>query len=127
MKTPSFEQIVLLIAFILLPLLNFVMQRIKRRLKSQTPEKEPVAQIRRQAQATPAPLPTPRASRNRVHGSQAPTISTPLSRSHFTKRALLGTSRDVRRGIILMTILGPCRAFDPPGEIEPGNRLLSVK
>lgn len=126
MKTPSFEQIVLLIAFILLPLLNFVMQRIKRRLKSQAPQEEPVAQIRRPAQATPAPPPTPRASRNRVHESQAPTISTPLSRSHFTKRALLGTSRDVRRGIILMTILGPCRTFDPPGEIEPGNRLLSV-
>ena len=115
MKTPTLEQIVLLIVFILLPLLNFVIQRIQRRRKRQTPEKEPVAQIRRQAQATPAPPPTPRASRSRVHGPQAPTISTPISVSHVTERSLLGTSRDVRRGMILMTILGPCRAFDPPG------------
>jgi hypothetical protein len=115
MKTPTFEQILLLIAFILLPLLNFVMHRMKRRLKSQTPEEESVTQIRRQPQATPAPPQTARASRNRVHESQAPTVSTPLSRSHFTKRSLLGTSRDVRRGIILMTILGPCRAFDRQG------------
>lgn len=127
MKTPTFEQILLLVVFILLPLLNFVMQRIQRRLKRQTPEKEPVAPIRRQVPATPAPPPTPRASRDRILGSQAPTIATPLSRSHFTKRLLLGTGRDVRRGIILMTILGPCRTFDPPGRLEPDNRLLSVK
>lgn len=127
MKTPTFEQIVLLIVFILVPLFNFVMQRIKRRLKSQAPQEERVAQIRRPAQATPAPPPTALASRNRVHESQSPTIATPLSRGHFTKRLLLGTSRDVRHGIILMTILGPCRTFDPPGQLEPGNRLLSVK
>jgi hypothetical protein len=116
MKTPTFEQILLLIVFILLPLFNFVRQRIQRRLKQKTLEKEPVAQIRRHAQATPAPPPTPRASRSRVHGPQAPTISTPISVSHVTKKSLLGTSRDIRRGIILMTILGPCRTFDPPGE-----------
>lgn len=127
MKTPTLEQIVLLIVFILLPLFNFVMQRMKTRPKSHTPKEEPAAPIRRQAPATPAPPPTPRASRSRVHGPQAPTISTAISMSHVTKRSLLGTSRDIRRGIILMTILGPCRTFDPPGEIEPGNRLLSVK
>jgi hypothetical protein len=32
------------------------------------------------------------------------------------QRALvrLGSRRDVRRAIVLMTILGPCRALDPP-------------
>jgi hypothetical protein len=114
METPTFEQILLLIVFILLPLFNFVRQRIQGRLKQKTSEKEPVAQIRRQAQATPAPPPTPRASHSRVHGPQAPIISTPISVSHVTKRSLLGTIRDVRRGMILMAILGPCRAFDPP-------------
>ena len=113
MKNPSFEQILLLIAFILLPLLNFVIKRLRRPLEDRIPQ-APVAQIRRQAQATPAPPPTPRASHNRVHGSQAPTVSTPLSTSHFTKRSLLGTPGDVRRGIVIMTVLGPCRAFDPP-------------
>lgn len=115
MKTPSLEQIVLLIVFILLPLFNLVMQRMKRRPKSQPPKEEPATPIRRQAQATPPPPPTPRAFRHQDYGSQAPTISTPRSRSHTTKRLLLETSQDVRRGIIHMTILGPCRAFDPPG------------
>ena len=93
---------------------NFVIKRVRRRLEDQKPEEESVTQLRRQAQATPAPLPTPRTSRNRVRESQAPIVLPPLARSHFTKRSLLGTPRDVRRGIILMTILGPCRAFDPP-------------
>ena len=27
----------------------------------------------------------------------------------------LGSRRDIRRGMVLMTILGPCRALEPPG------------
>jgi hypothetical protein len=113
MQTPSFEQIILLIIFILAPLIYFVMQRVGRRLENQIPEEESVAQVRQQVQVIQTPPPTPRASRTRVHGLQAPTISAPLSTSRFTKKSLFGTSRDVRRGIIIMTILGPCRAFDP--------------
>jgi hypothetical protein len=30
------------------------------------------------------------------------------------RKALLENPHDARRGIILMTLLGPCRAFDPP-------------
>jgi hypothetical protein len=105
MHTPSFEQIILLIIFILAPLIYFVMQRVGRRLENQIPEEESVAQVRQQVQVIQTPPPTPRASRTRVHGLQAPTISAPLSTSRFTKKSLFGTSRDVRRGIIIMTIL----------------------
>jgi hypothetical protein len=91
----AFGQIILLSVFILVPLIKFVMQRVRRRLEDQIPEEESVTQIRRQAQATPAPLPTPRASRNRVRELQA-IVLTPLARSHFTKRSLLATPRDVR-------------------------------
>jgi len=88
-------------------------------MDDQISTEEPVNQIRQQPRAAPAPPPTPRAtsraSPNRAHGSQAPTVATPLTQSHFTKRPLLGAKGDVQRGIIVMTILGPCRAFDPPG------------
>ena len=119
MENLGFGQILLLIVFILVPLILFVMRRVRRRLEDQIPEEESVTQIRRQAQATPAPLPTPPASRNRARELQAPIVLTPLARSHFTKSSLLGTPRDVRRGIILMTLLGPCRAFDPPDQPIP--------
>jgi hypothetical protein len=113
MQAPSFEQIILLIVLILAPLINFVMQRVRRRLENQIPQEESVAQVRRQVQVIPTRPPTPRASRDRVHGLQSRAVSTPPSRNRFTKSSLLGTTRDVRRGIIIMTLLGPCRAFDP--------------
>ena len=123
MKNLGFGQIVLLIIFIVLPLVNFVAQRVRRRLEDKTPaEEKPPAQVPGHAQAAPALPPTPRASRNRVRELQAPIVSTPSSTSYFTKRSLLRTTRDVRRGIILMTVLGPCRASDSP---DP-RRLESV-
>jgi hypothetical protein len=109
MKNLSFGQILLLIVFILVPLINFLMHRARRRLETQTPRDEALAQMRRQAQATPAPAPTPRAARE----VQEPTVTAPLYRRRFSQRALLENRRDVRRGIIIMTILGPCRTFDP--------------
>jgi hypothetical protein len=36
------------------------------------------------------------------------------SRTPFYRRALLENQRDVRRRFIMMTLLGPCRTFDPP-------------
>jgi len=113
MKNLSFGQIILLIVFILVPLINFLMQRGRRRLEDQTAQDGAATQMRRQAQATPALAPTPRASRNLVREAQEPTVATPLSRRRLSQRALLENRRDVRRGIIIMTILGPCRTFDP--------------
>jgi hypothetical protein len=107
-------QILLLLFFIALPLLNFLLQRArKRRRDHRIPQEKPVEQMLRQAQTTPTPRPTPRAAGDRVHRSPARTV-TPLANDQITKRSLLGTPRDARRGIVIMTLLGPCRAFDPP-------------
>jgi hypothetical protein len=108
-------QIILLIVFILVPVINFVIKQLRRPVGSETTEDEPVLETPRRAQATPESLPlTPSyTSRKEFHASQALTMETPLSRRRFFKRALLENAGDVRRGIIIMTILGPCRAFDP--------------
>jgi hypothetical protein len=50
---------------------------------------------------------------------QAPTVSTLPSRSGFNKRPFLGTTRDLRRVIIIMALAGPCRAFDPMDPLVP--------
>jgi hypothetical protein len=121
MEDLGFGQILLLLAFILVPpLIRFIMRLVRRPVESETPADEPVLDTPSRVQATPtSPLLTPRASRSEVHASQAPVVVTPLSRGRFSERLLLGNTRDVRRGIILMTILGPCRAFDPPDYLVP--------
>lgn len=118
-------QIIAVIAIILALLFRRLLQRAQESFENQKPdhlpdhildqtEDAPVMQIDRQTRATPAPQSTPRASRSRVHESQGPNVRTPPGGSHYIRQSLLKGPRDVRRGIILMTILGPCRAFDPP-------------
>jgi len=114
MRTPSLEQILILLLFIVLPLLNLLFQRVKRRSEGKHPEKESGPQVAQRARATVALPPEPRISRDRLHGLQAPTVSTPLPRRRSVKKLTLGGRREIRRGIILMAVLGPCRASDPP-------------
>ena len=113
----NFGQIILVVGFIVVMIIKNVLERARRRtegpLPDQTPAEAPAVQIPRQAQATPEPPSTLRASRVRAHESQAPSIR-PAGESGFIRKSLLRSPRDVQRGIILMTILGPCRAFDPP-------------
>ena len=57
----------------------------------------------------PAPLPQPLA---------APTPPAPPARRRrlHPARALLKDPRDLRRAVVLMMVLGPCRAEEPPPE-----------
>ena len=114
----NFGQIILVVGFIVVLIIKNVLERARRRtedpLPEQTPGEAPAVQIPRQAQATPEPPSTLRASRVREHASQAPSVRTPAGESGFIRKSLLRSPRDVQRGIILMTILGPCRTFDPP-------------
>jgi hypothetical protein len=114
MRNLSLEQIILLIIFIVGPLISILMRRVGRRRQNQTPEREPLTQIRRQAQVTETAPSTARASRTRADASEPPTISAPRYMSRLNKNSLLATRRELRRGIIIMTLLGPCRASEPP-------------
>ena len=111
------EQILLLVLFLLLPLVNVFLQWLRRQravaegrnedVKRRLSEQEQI----RQAQSFRQPRKTDIATRSR--GLQEPTI--PVR----PRRPLLGRVRglqDARRGIVLLTILGPCRALEPPGE-----------
>jgi len=113
MENVGIGQILLLLFFIVLPLVNFLLQRVRKRRDHRSPQGKPVEQMLGQLQASRTPRPAPRADRDRAHTSPARPAG-PLAHNRFTKRSLLGAPRDVRRGIVIMTLLGPCRAFDPP-------------
>ena len=113
MKTPSLEQILILLLFIVLPLLNLLFQRAKRRSEGKHPEEESGPKVAQRAQAIPPQPPEPGIFRDRLHGLREPKVSTPLPRRRSVKKLTLGGRREIRRGIILMAVLGPCRTFDP--------------
>lgn len=109
----TLEQIFLLIIFILLPLLNMALRRMQRRRESEPPQPASIPELRRRAQASPPRPQVSETSRDRLDGRESPPASTLLPRRRVTKRSLFRTRADMRRAIILMTILGPCRAFAP--------------
>ena len=106
--------VLLFIFFILVSLISFVMQRVRKRLEDKTTaEEKPPSQVPGHHQAAPASPASPRACRKDVRELRPQIVSIPPSRRYFAKRSLLQTTRDARRGIILMTVLGPCRASNP--------------
>lgn len=114
MKTVGLEQILFLIVFIVLPLLNVLFQRVKRHFETKPPEAGPRPDRVEEAQAIPQQLREPRMPRKRLHEIQAPTVSTSLPRRISATKLTLGSRQEMRRGIVLMAVLGSCRAFDPP-------------
>jgi len=102
--------IIFLIVFVLIPLLNYILNRMRRRFEP-TPTRQPMPDmgVRR-----PAAPPAPPASREQAQAAPPNRILAP-SRNRWSRKTLFRTRRDVRRVIVAMTVLGPCRAYDPPG------------
>jgi hypothetical protein len=114
----NFGQIVFMVGFIVLLLIRFLRQRARRRPESREPDQmvpeASAVPLRPLTQAHPGPQSTPRSSGGRVRESRMQSTRPPLGECHFIKKTLLENPHHARRGIILMTLLGPCRAFDPP-------------
>jgi hypothetical protein len=108
------QQLLILVGMAFVLLINFVTRLLKRRVGRETPQRPEsgVSEMPRPARRPP-PVMAPR---------RLPAVSdtTPLPRAvrrvaqRAPGRAPLGGLRAVRRGIVLMTILGPCRALEPP-------------
>jgi hypothetical protein len=105
------ETILLLALFVLIPLANYVLERMRRRY-GEPPESRRVPDMGMRRQAPPPPLQAP-ARRERVQEAPPPIAAAPARARHF-KNTLFENKRDIRRAIIAMTVLGPCRANDPP-------------
>jgi len=105
------EQLFILVVLVFVLLINFAVRMLKRRVSGEAPRtrESEVSEIPRPARRPP-PVVAPR------RFPAAPGAD-PLSLAvlRVAPRPPLGGLRVVRRGIVLMTILGPCRALEPPG------------
>ena len=55
MRNLGIGNVLLLLFFIVLPLINFLLQRVRKRRDHRIPQEKPVKQMLRQAQTTPTP------------------------------------------------------------------------
>jgi hypothetical protein len=110
MQDIPFTQILVLVAFILFPLINWLLQRMQRRFESQAP-RQPPPQPAPRTFAKPPTTDVIDSSMERMAFVKVP--ETLLSRrKQSIKRSLFRSRRDLRRAIIMMTVLGPCRGND---------------
>lgn len=121
----TIEQFVVLALLVLVPLLNALIRFLRKRVPVPPPAdakaKEPVLALPPSAREGPAPPEPPRPS------VRAPTAQ-PAAVRRVSRRSSARRLRpaDVRRGIVLMTILRPCRALEGRPAMnsgaEPGVR-----
>jgi hypothetical protein len=114
MRNFNIAPIILLIIFILIPLANYVLERMRRRFEPPAPGRQPMPGMGTRRQPAPVTAPAFPALRERAQESPPNRILAP-SRSRWSRKTLFRTRHDVRRVIVAMTVLGPCRAYDPPG------------
>jgi hypothetical protein len=108
------EQILFLALFLLVVLVNLVARwlrgRGERRPRVEAERPREIREGPRRVPPRPA-VPTPEISRAPAPvAAPAPAPPAPVRRP---PRFRLGGVADVRRGIMLMTVLGPCRALEP--------------
>ncbi len=60
------------------------------------------------------PEPEPETALASVPRARASAAAPPRARRSAAARRLFRTRRDLRQAIVLMTVLGPCRALEPP-------------
>lgn len=110
-------ELLFVLGFVALVLFNYFAQRAARRREQQE---------KAEAAAAPAPPPTEEEPLEELWGRTAapppppaPVLAPrpappPAPRRVHPVRALLKDKRDLRRAVVLMMVLGPCRAQEPP-------------
>lgn len=109
------EQLLFLVLFLLVFLVSSsLVELLKKRQRMAPSERKPESPST--LPKTPLRLPPLRVHPPALHESpRGVSLSEiPVSVTHRRAHAGVGSLREVRRGIVLMTILGPCRALESP-------------
>jgi hypothetical protein len=111
MQDIPFGQLLLLIVFILVSLINLLFRRMRRRFESQPPRQELPRQPSPRTFAKPPPVELTASVSERVRASEM-AEPPPRPRRQLRSKTFFGSRRDLRRAILLMAVLGPCRAVN---------------
>jgi len=127
MRSIRLEQLLLLLVFVLVPLINLLVRWLRRRAREQqhpapaeSRAAEPVAREERSPVPVPPRVPVIEPVLPREGPRKAPPASPP--RPVLRPAGSLGGRLAVRRAVVAMTILGPCRALEEPPPMTAAPR-----
>jgi hypothetical protein len=118
MERAPLDLLVYALIFAGIVLFNYLLQRFVKRAQQQAPPEPPPQEDEalpetlwgRAPQVSAEPvMPAERGGRTAAPGASAPR---PDQRSGV--RALFRSRQDIRHAVVVMTVLGPCRAQEPP-------------
>jgi hypothetical protein len=124
------EEILYLLLFGAVLLFNYITQQIARRRQAEAEQQQPPPEEQQTNEApgdfwgrspeTQAALLAPAEPVAPVRRYQPPVARPTRRPGRFSKQALFGNKRDVQNAVVIATILGPCRAMEPPGTATDG-------
>ena len=94
-------------------LLQYLLKRFGQPLLQDSAQPERLAQIPEEAKEAQVAFSVPSVAVGHFGLAEAPSASSLLPGRRFAKESLMGTRREVQNAIVIATILGPCRAFEP--------------
>lgn len=116
----SFEQLLILAVFVLVPLLNALVRALKRRIASPAGRES-----RPQPPETPVhgspPYSPPSRRRDEARGTAEPP-RTEVLQSRRRPRVRIGSAKDMRRAVVLMTVLERCLGLGTRGASTRDDR-----
>ena len=106
--------LIYVLIFAAIVLFQYMMRRLRRQEQQESAQQERLPEIPEEPAETPPASTAPCGAVGHFGRSETPPgASTALPRRRFSRRSLLGTRRDVQNAIVVATILGPCRAYEP--------------
>ena len=107
------EELIYVLIFGAIMLVQFLMKRFVPQPQPSSPQDELVAETEEQKQAALQDCPGSAACVSGVGRSLPRRTVLAAPRHRFSRNALLANRRDVQNAIVVATIMGPCRAFEP--------------
>ena len=105
-------ELIYILVFAAIVLFQYMMKRLGQQGQQESAQDERLPQIPEEMKETPAASSVFRAS-HQLGGPEAQGAFSRLTRRRYSRRLLMGTRREVQNAIVIATIVGPCRAFEP--------------
>ena len=115
------EELIYVLIFAAILLFQYLMKRFGQQQQQDSAQDERLAQIPEEVKETPAASPVSSVPVGHFGRTEAPSVSSALPRRRFARRSLMGTRREMQNAVVIATILGPCRALEPPGGAAVGT------
>ena len=105
-------ELIYVLAFAAVLLVQYLMKRFGPQEPQDSAQDEYLPQGFEAAKEIPAALSASNLNIGFFAGTEAPSASAP-TRRRYARRSLIGSKRAVQNAIVIATILGPCRAYEP--------------